>query len=90
MTKEQLKTVRKSWRYSQNEMAEALQTPLRTYQDWESGRGRIPGVICVTLTILKERDEKLTAEIVERCRQRVLQEYPAGIPSEQESEEESL
>jgi len=88
MTSDHLKTVRKSWRYSQSEMAMVLQTPLRTYQDWESGRGRIPGVIVVTLVILKERDQRLTAEIVERCRQRVLDEYPAGIPSEPDIEEE--
>jgi hypothetical protein len=69
-------------------MSGLLQTPLRTYQDWESGRGRIPGIIAVTLGLLLERDERITAEIIDRMRDRILKEYPNGIPSEQDTEEE--
>jgi hypothetical protein len=88
MTSEQLKTTRISWGYSQPLVARLLETPLRTYQDWESGKGRIPGIIAVTLGLLKERDERITAEIIERMRQKILKDYPAGIPSEPEEEEE--
>jgi DNA-binding transcriptional regulator YiaG len=35
MTPEQLKATRISWGYTQPEFATLLQTPLRTYQDWE-------------------------------------------------------
>jgi transcriptional regulator with XRE-family HTH domain len=88
MTPEQLKATRISWGYTQPEFATLLQTPLRTYQDWESGRGRIPGIIVLTLHLLKERDERITAEILQRAAERITKEFPNGIPSEPESEYE--
>jgi transcriptional regulator with XRE-family HTH domain len=88
MTSEELKTTRKSWGYSQPEFAALLQTPLRTYQDWESGRGRIPGIMRVTLGLLLERDERITAKILGAIQTRITKDYPNGIPSEPEPEEE--
>jgi DNA-binding transcriptional regulator YiaG len=81
MTPELLKNTRKSWGYSQPLLARLLQTPLRTYQDWESGRGRIPGIMAVTLGLLLERDQRITAEIVARLKAQIVKEYPSGIPS---------
>lgn len=59
-----------------------LGTPLRTYQDWEIGKGRIHGIISLTLVLLKERDQRITREIVDRAAARIAQEFPAGIRSE--------
>jgi len=88
MTPIELKTVRISWGYSQGELARLLKTPLRTYQDWESGKGRIPGIMLTTLGLLKERDERITARILEDARARILKEFPNGIPSELEGNDE--
>jgi DNA-binding XRE family transcriptional regulator len=89
MTPEQLKTTRISWKYSQAEMAELLHTKLRTYQDWEAGKGRIPGLTAALLGLFLERDQRITREILERAALRISAEYPAGIPSAPEPEEEA-
>jgi len=86
MTPQQLKNIRKSWGYSQSEFAILLETPLRTYQDWEGGKGRIPGIMAVTLRLLKEREERITAEIIERRRVEILARYPNGITSARDTE----
>lgn len=88
MTPVQLKTIRKTMSLTQAELAEMLQTPLRTYQDWESGRGRIPGIMAVTLGLLQERDEKITTSVLARLAARIDRQFPAGIPSEIDMEEE--
>ncbi len=33
-------------------MAEKLETPKRTYQDWEARKGVVPGVVCVAVKTL--------------------------------------
>jgi len=47
MTSEELKKARENLGLSIREMSELLGTPYRTYQDWELGNRRIPG-ICET------------------------------------------
>jgi len=85
MTPEQLKTIRKTWNYSQPEFSELLGTKLRTYQDWESGKGRVPSIISLTLVLLRERDQRITRAILDSAAARIAEEYPLGIPSEEEN-----
>ena len=49
MTREELKESRLRMGLSQKAMAEALNTPYRTYQDWELGNRRIPGIVDVAI-----------------------------------------
>jgi len=44
MTPEELKHIRLKLGVTLKEMSELLSTPYRTYQDWEHGNRRIPGV----------------------------------------------
>lgn len=44
-----LREARESLGLSQRAMADALKTPLRTYEDWEAGRRRAPGIVEVAL-----------------------------------------
>lgn len=44
MTPEELKAIRMKFGATLKEMSELLSTPYRTYQDWEHGNRRIPGV----------------------------------------------
>jgi transcriptional regulator with XRE-family HTH domain len=86
MTPTQLKIIRKMWNYSQPEFAELLGTKLRTYQDWELGKGRVPAIISLTLVLLRERDQRITREILDRAAARIAEEYPQGIRSEIDAE----
>ena len=45
MTNEELKNYRKAKGYTQLEMCELFGVPLRTYQNWEYGERRIPGMV---------------------------------------------
>lgn len=38
-------------------MAQKLETPYRTYQDWEARKGAIPGVVSVAIKALKKLDD---------------------------------
>jgi transcriptional regulator with XRE-family HTH domain len=89
MTHETLKTIRISWNYSQGEFAETLRVPYTTYRDWESGKSRIPGYLALLLDLVKERTDRLTKEIIARAEERIRREYPDGIMSEIEVDDES-
>ena len=52
MTSKELKKIRKNLGLSIKEMSELLDTPYRTYQDWELGNRRIPGICQVALYCL--------------------------------------
>ncbi len=67
MTKEQLENTRIACGLNQSEMARQMETPLRTYQDWEAGRRRIPGVAGVAARLICERDEWVTKYAVEKA-----------------------
>ncbi|GFO67909.1 hypothetical protein GMLC_14880 [Geomonas limicola] len=56
MTPEQLKASRRQLGLNQAEMAQQLRTPYRTYQDWERGTRRIPGVCEVAVELLVKKD----------------------------------
>jgi len=45
MTHTELKEARLLLGLTQTQMADALDPPFRTYQDWEGGISRIPGVV---------------------------------------------
>lgn len=57
MTPAELKAARRKLGMNLAEMAKTLRTKYRTYQDWESGRRRIPGVCWVAVELLLKRDQ---------------------------------
>jgi len=52
MTPKELKQIRQRLGFSIKEMSQILETPYRTYQDWELGNRRIPGVCEVAIHCL--------------------------------------
>ncbi len=52
MTPKELKKIRENLGLSIREMSELLDTPYRTYQDWELGNRRIPGICQVAIYCL--------------------------------------
>ena len=55
MTNSDLKEARKLLNLTAKELALKLNTPLRTYQDWELGRTKLPGILSVTLELLRKQ-----------------------------------
>ena len=49
MTSAELKEARLRLGLTQKQMADALATPFRTYQDWERGVSRIPGTVAMAI-----------------------------------------
>jgi len=49
MTPDQLKQARLQLGLNIKQMAAALGTPYRTYQNWELGERRIPGIVAVAI-----------------------------------------
>lgn len=58
MTARELKEARLRLGLTQHEMAEAMNTPFRTYQDWEGARRRVPGIIDVVVPCLERSQRK--------------------------------
>lgn len=58
MTAKQLREARQKLGLSQKEIAEALETPFRTYQNWElegpEGR-RVPGIVAVAIRCIGQK-----------------------------------
>jgi len=52
MKPEELKKIRENLGFSIKEMSRILDTPYRTYQDWELGNRRIPGICEVAVRCL--------------------------------------
>lgn len=48
------------------DMARVLMTPLRTYEDWESGRRQIPGVVGVAMRLKQEQAQWLKDRMEQR------------------------
>lgn len=71
MTPEQLAAARRALGMNRAEMARTLRTPYRTYQDWESGKRPIPGVVAVAMDLLVEKDRWVTRTIIEQVSQGV-------------------
>ena len=54
MTKEDLKTARQRLNLTAKAMAEKLNTPKRTYENWELGRTKIPGVVFAAIGFMEK------------------------------------
>lgn len=52
MKPQELKEARQSLGLNMTEMAGILRTPYRTYQDWERGERRIPGICAAIVALL--------------------------------------
>ena len=61
MTPEELREIREKLGFSKKEMSEILDTPYRTYQDWELGNRRIPGICQVAVHCLLSCKKALKA-----------------------------
>ena len=71
MTNQDLKAARLNLGLNMTEMAKALKTPYRTFQDWESGANPIPGVCQVAVELLLKKDEWFMSTVFERCEKRI-------------------
>jgi DNA-binding transcriptional regulator YiaG len=58
MTKKELKAARKRLNVTAKEMAEKLNTSSRTYENWEVGRTKIPGIVFVAIKFLEDLNNK--------------------------------
>ena len=66
MTAVNLETARLALGMNKAEMASRLRTPYRTYQDWEAGRRRIPGICQIAVELLLEKDARVMQAIDEK------------------------
>lgn len=60
MDKEQLKAARMRLNLTANDMAEKLKTSPRTYENWEFGRTKIPGVVFAAVEFIEEKKKRRT------------------------------
>lgn len=74
-----LKVAQDSLEISSAEMSRALNTPLRTYQDWLAGKSRIPGVVEVAVTLLIERVNWSVSKVINESNERIRRDFPNGI-----------
>jgi len=51
---EELKAARTRLNLTAKEMAKKLNTPARTYENWELGRTKIPGVVFAAIELIEE------------------------------------
>jgi DNA-binding transcriptional regulator YiaG len=54
MTAEELREARKATGLSMKRAAEKAKTPYRTWQDWEGGKRRVPGIVSAWLELYRE------------------------------------
>ena len=54
MTNSELKAARKRLNLTAKKMAEELKTPQRTYQNWELGRTKVPGVVFAAISFMEK------------------------------------
>lgn len=77
----ELKCARISLGWSVADMARQLETPTRTYWDWEAGNSRVPGVALVACRLLLVKDTWDMNQTVAKILAQVDRRYPNGIPS---------
>lgn len=58
MTARELKEARLRLGLTQHEMAATINTPFRTYQDWEGERRRVPGICDVVVPCIERSQQK--------------------------------
>lgn len=83
-TAAELKACREKLGRDMAEMAFELNTPLRTYQDWEYGKSRIPGICEITVGLLLEKDRWAT----ERALQAAIDSYDRYLAGKEARHEE--
>jgi len=69
MTPAELKAARIRLGLNIKGMAERLATPYRTYQDWELGTSRIPGMMAVTLNLMEDKMTQVSFQTYEGSEQ---------------------
>jgi DNA-binding transcriptional regulator YiaG len=55
MKPEELKEIRKRLGFTVDRMAFQMNTPRKTYENWEYGRARIPGIVEIFLQIYAKK-----------------------------------
>lgn len=78
----ELKSMRIALGFSAADVARLLDTPLRTYQGWEAGEVKVPGVALVAMRLLQERDRWVMGTVMANITARVERDFPHGIVSE--------
>ena len=66
MTPAELTAARERMGLNMSQMAKQLKTKYRTYQDWEYGRRRIPGIVEAAVELLLQKDAWLMRRTEER------------------------
>ena len=79
MTSAELEIAQDALGLGPSDMARALNTPLRTYQDWLAGVNRIPGVVEVAVTLLTERVNWSMEKVKVNIDARIRADFPSGI-----------
>lgn len=79
MTAIELQTARLVLGWSASELARQLDTPLRTYQDWEAGVNRIPGIAGVAVRLLSERDKWVMGNVLANIDARIRADFEGGV-----------
>ncbi len=69
MNPTELAAARRSLGLNRAEMALQLATPYRSYQDWELGHRRIPGIVRVAVELLQHKDRWVMAAIAAKHRE---------------------
>ena len=83
-----LRGLRKGVGFSLRDLAAVTGTPYRTVQDYEYGKRGIPATFAATVIHELERDMVIRAELYRDMELRINREWPDGIPSEPESDDE--
>lgn len=55
MTAEKLREARKAAGLSMKQAADLSKTPYRTWQDWEGGKRRVPGIVSAWLELYRSQ-----------------------------------
>lgn len=75
-------------RFSLADTSRLLRIPVRTLEDYEAGRRAVPGVVTVAMILLQERQQQVTREIIEHLNAEVDRQFPGGIPSVTDEDQE--
>ena len=76
MTAAELKEARQRLGFGQSDLARALRVPLRTLQDWEADRRKIPGIAQVAVALYAERDRWVMKSIVDSAVDAAARQFP--------------
>jgi len=80
-TPEELKRLRELTGLTIAEMARQLETPLRTYQDWEAGVCRVPGIAFVAVKSVGKTIDCAMCKVKRGIAERIAADFPRGFLS---------